>query len=185
VYYYVSPDTQEASMDFLVDHVFKTPEWLIDENILMRIEPSGEIKRISDIQTSILENLLMKDRLVRMLEAESLQGTDTYTCLDMMEGVRKGIWSDLSNDFSADIYKRNLQIFWIDNLSEFLYRFPEDKKNSVAYAGLSALALNELLSAKEEITSRLSVIREPMAKSHFLYCVKRIEDIIERCHPVK
>jgi len=68
---------QEASMKFLIGHVFTTPGWLINENILREIEPSGEIKRISDIQESQLKNLLQKDRLVRIIETGSNPGIQT------------------------------------------------------------------------------------------------------------
>ncbi len=181
VYDYVPVDIQSSSTGFLNNYVFRTPEWLINENILRRIEPSGEIKRISDVQKSLLNNLLEKDRMLRMVEAESFLGQDSYSLQQMMQDLKKGVWGDLEQNFSADIYKRNLQLAWIDRLSEYITK-PEDKdkKNSAMNADISALAYDELNSVKNSISLRKDRIRTSQARSHYLYCLKRIEDELSR-----
>lgn len=177
VYNYVPADIQSASIGFLNEYVFRTPEWIINENILRRIEPSGEIIRITGVQKSLLNALLEKERMLRIVEAESFLDEDTYSLQKMMQGLRDGVWGDLEKNFSTDVYKRNLQIAWIDRMSQFVYNpADKDKKNSSINADISALALNELNSIKDSINLRKDRIRSSLAKSHYLYCLKRIED---------
>ncbi len=177
VYDYVPADIQSNSLGFLNEYVFRTPEWLINENILRRIEPSGEIKRISDIQKSMLYRLLDKERMLRMVEAESFLDEDSYSLQRMMHELRKGIWGDLEQNFSFDTYKRNLQLAWIDKLSEFIANpADKDKMDSSINADISALAHAELNSIENLIILRKDEIRSSQARSHYLYCLKRIED---------
>jgi hypothetical protein len=177
VYEIVPADIQSASLGFLNEYVFRTPEWIINENILRRIEPSGEIKRISDVQKSLLNALLEKERMLRIVEAESFLDEDTYSLQQMMQDLRSGIWNDLEKNISTDAYKRNLQLAWIDRMSLFIHKpADKDKKDSSVNADISALALDELNSIKDSISLRKDRIRSSLAKSHYLYCLKRIED---------
>jgi hypothetical protein len=179
VYDPVPAEVQAASMKFLLDQVITTPNWLINENILRKIEPSGEIKRISDVQNSRLDELFEPDRLVRMIETKSLLGKETYSYINMMDDLRKGIWSDLNKNYSIDIYRRNLQISWINKVSELLYPQKEDNENEPVFADISAIALYELESIKNAIQAKKDSIRDTLSRSHFLYCLKRIENIME------
>jgi hypothetical protein len=185
VYNPVPAEVQKTSLQFLMDNVFTTQEWLIDKNILNRIEHSGEIKRISDMQATLINNLLNKDRLSRMLEVESIEGKNSYSYLEMMDDLRKGIWSDLEKNFSTDLYRRNLQISWIDKLSELLYGHNEGEKNELIYGDICAIALYELDYVKKAIQSGISGIQDPLAKSHFSYCMKMINDVMESGGRVK
>lgn len=181
VYDYVPAKIQSNSLGFLNEYVFRTPEWIINENILRRIEPSGEIKRISDVQKSLLKALLEKERMLRMVEAESFLDEESYSLQQMMYDLRKGIWGDLEHNFSTDAYNRNLQLAWIDRLSEFITKPDDnDKKDSFINADISALANNELNTIQDSINLRKDRIRNPQARSHYLYCLKRIENELSR-----
>ena len=175
----VPAETQKASMKFLIGHVFTTPEWLINENILRRIEPSGEIKRISDIQESQLNNLLQKDRLVRIIETGSNPGIQTYSLIKMMDDLRMGIWDDLNKNYSADSYSRNFQIAWINKLSGLLSEQQGDDKLDSFYADINAVALHELEYVKDILQTKKDRIKDPLSRYHFLFCLKRIEDILD------
>jgi hypothetical protein len=177
VYTYVPSEIQAASLQFLNEHVFKTPEWIINENILRRIEPSGEIDRISDVQKNMLKALLDNNRMSRMVEAESFIDNNTYVLEDMIRDLRKGIWNDLDKNFSTDVYKRNLQVAWIDRLSQILNEQTDAKqKANPAITDLKALALEELITIKNSINLRKDEIRSKKARSHYMFCLKKIED---------
>ena len=177
VYTYVPSDIQAASMQYLNEHVFNTPEWIINENILRRIEPSGEVNRISDVQRDLLNSLLDNDRMGRMVEAESFMDYDSYALEQMMLELREGIWNDLDKNISTDVYKRNLQVAWIERLSQILNKQTDtnDKENP-GITDLKAMALEELNFIKKSIDSRKDSIRSSRARSHYLFCLKRIED---------
>ena len=58
VYETVPRARQEAALQFLIDHVFETPTWLLDRDLLRRIEPAGAVDRLRGRQVAILNNLL-------------------------------------------------------------------------------------------------------------------------------
>jgi hypothetical protein len=178
VYTPVPRDVQSNSIQFIIDQVFQTPDWLINENILRRIEPSGEINRISDIQLTHLNDLLNEDRLGRLIEAESMIGKEAYAFPGMMNDLREGIWSDLNKNKSMDVYSRNLQISWINKLSALLYGDPEKKDDKNINSDISSVALYQLNSIEKTINVKKDRMQDPIVKSHYLYCLKRIEDVL-------
>jgi hypothetical protein len=178
VYMNVKKDVQSNSLQFLNDQIFETPDWLLNDEILQRIEPSGEIKRIYDMQTSQLNRLLQNARITRMLEAESKLGTNAYTYMEMMDDLRNGIWTELYNGKSIDIYRRNLQVSWINKMSELLYVRNKDKVNEWDMADIASIALFQLNAIKRSISAKITHVRDTLTKTHLTYCLKRIEDIL-------
>jgi hypothetical protein len=113
----------------------------------------------------------------RMVEAESFMDYDSYALEQMMLELREGIWNDLDKNISTDVYKRNLQVAWIERLSQILNKQTDtnDKENP-GITDLKAMALEELNFIKKSIDSRKDSIRSSRARSHYLFCLKRIED---------
>ena len=50
----IPKEKQQEAVKFLMENAFTTPTWMIDEEILRRIEPVGVIDRIHTAQTSVL-----------------------------------------------------------------------------------------------------------------------------------
>ena len=116
VYTPVSHARQASAIQFLNEHVFKTPTFFLDNAVTSRIEPNGSLTRINDAQAHILRTLLDDWRMERMIEISS-RGGDVYTLPDMLADVRHGIWSELSDrKVSIDVYRRNLQRAYLDQL---------------------------------------------------------------------
>ncbi len=106
----VPKERQAEAVKFLVDNAFTTPQWMIDEEILRRIEAIGAIDRIHNAQQSVLNNLLNSGRFSRLIEQETLDGTRAYSPVDFLTTVRKGIWKELDGpQVKIDAYRRGLQ----------------------------------------------------------------------------
>jgi hypothetical protein len=106
----VEKDRQAEAVKFLVDNAFTTPMWLIDEEILRRIEAVGALDRIHNAQQAVLTSLLNSARFGRLIEQETLDGTRAYSPVEFLSAVRKGVWKEL--DLPAvkiDAYRRGLQ----------------------------------------------------------------------------
>ena len=65
----IPKDRQQAAVKFLLDSAFTTPSWMIDEEILRRIEPVGVIDRIRTAQNRVLSSLLNSVRFARLAGA--------------------------------------------------------------------------------------------------------------------
>ena len=124
-----------------------------------------------------MNSLLDTERMGRIVEAESFMDDDTYALEQMIRDLREGIWNDLDKNISTDVYKRNLQVAWIERLSQVLHRQTDSNdKEDPGITDLKAMALEEFRIIKNSIESRKDNIRGSRAISHYLYCLKRIED---------
>ncbi len=103
---------QKAAVRFISENAFRTPEYLIDTDILRRIEPEGTLRRIGSAQSRVLTALLDNERLNRLSEYEALAGgrRDIYPLGEMLRDVRRGIWGEIAGErVEVDAFRRSLQ----------------------------------------------------------------------------
>lgn len=101
---------QAAAVSFLNREAFATPTFLVDAEILRRVEPVGSIDRVRAAQQRILSNLLSPARLARMVELTAIDGAAAYQPAAFLGDVRKGLWSELAGGaVTIDPYRRSLQ----------------------------------------------------------------------------
>jgi Met-zincin len=106
---------QQAAVSFLVDNAFATPKWMVDPEVLRRIEPAGALSRIRNAQTAVLNNVLSSARFARLIEQEAIDGQQAYSAAALLTTVRKGVWTELEDSrVSVDAYRRNLQTAYLD-----------------------------------------------------------------------
>ncbi len=112
---------QQEAVKFLVDNAFTTPMWMIDPEILRRIEAVGALDRIRNAQQSVLNNLLNSMRFARLIEQETLDGSAAYSPVDFLTTVRKGIWRELDAPVvKIDAYRRALQRSYLTTVNSKL-----------------------------------------------------------------
>ena len=106
----IPKDRQQAAVKFLLENAFLPPIWMIDEEILRRIEPVGAIERIHNAQNRVLANLLNAGRFARLVEQETLDGTLAYSPVEFLVTIRKGLWKELDGpQVKINTYRRELQ----------------------------------------------------------------------------
>jgi hypothetical protein len=113
---------QVAAVRFLNEHAFMTPRYLMDREVLRRIEPSGFADRIRERQNALLTTLFQDARLSRLAEqGATLPPGEAYTLADLFGEVRRGIFSELRAARPAiDPYRRNLQQAFVDHMARLL-----------------------------------------------------------------
>ena len=110
----VTPDIQASAVRFLNENAFETPEFLIQPEILRRIEPSGVLSRIRNSQQSVMNFLLNANRFTRLVEQSALDDT-AYGPTQFLGDLRNGIWRELSEEsVSTDAFRRNVQRLYLD-----------------------------------------------------------------------
>jgi Met-zincin/Domain of unknown function (DUF5117)/Domain of unknown function (DUF5118) len=122
-----SRDRQRAAVLFVNAEVFKTPTWLLDPSILRRIEPEGEVARVSNFQRSILSSLMNDERMSRLSEysAAPVAGVPTYPLAEMLGDVRAGIWGELNDgSVTIDAFRRGLQRLYLEAVAAKLAATP-------------------------------------------------------------
>ena len=115
VFTLVPKPRQEEAVKFLVDSAIATPSWLVDPEILRRIEPNGALQRIRNAQASVLNQLLNDQRFARLIEQQTIDGSAAYTAAELLATVRKGVWKELDGStVKIDAYRRNLQNAYLE-----------------------------------------------------------------------
>ncbi|PWL40461.1 zinc-dependent metalloprotease [Flagellimonas aquimarina] len=190
VYAHVDKEHQKNCMDFIQEQLFKTPEWLIDQEIFNKIQYSGSIERIRSTQVRYLNTILHLGKMARIIENEAINGNKAYSLLDMMSDLRKGIWSETRSGKSIDTYRRNLQKAHIDRLA-YLMTAENQKKLSdfggyrkstvvnTSQSDIRSVARAELNNLKRDIRNGMGRISDQMSRYHLQDALERIDSILD------
>lgn len=178
VYNNVSKEKQQEAVNWLVNNVFETPEWLIDPSIVQNIDYAGYAERMRAVQVRHLTNLLSLNRIGRLLNAETVN-TDYYSALDLFKDARNGVFK---SNGTLDIYKRNLQRAFIDHMSYLmtgeLRRGRGGNYYDVNQSDVRALVRGELKSLQSSLRSKSRVSRDTVTRYHYEDLLSRIDNIL-------
>ena len=181
VYEPVSKEYQKKAMEFLIDHAFSTPDWLLDENILRRIEHNGALNRIKTLQTRILVATMNAGAMTRLTEQAEFDA-NAYQLSEMLQDLRKGIWSEVYGNTSTDVYRRALQREYISYISTM---FKEDVIGSgsnqvdVKDSDIRPALRYELKQLKKDINNARTSSMDQSSRTHLEDIVTRIEEILD------
>jgi hypothetical protein len=190
VYMPVPKARQAAALDFLSRELFATPLWLVDQQVLSRIEPAGVLDRIRGYQATTLNALLEPSRLARLIEHEALHGSQAFTPVDLFNGLRSGIWGELTRRESVDTYRRSLQRAHIERLEYLMTEeqafVPPDFRPFVGHtpidvsqSDIRALARAELNLLSAQLKKALPSAPDSMTRYHYEDLIQRIAQILE------
>ncbi len=174
IYTHVEKEKQKRAVQFLNDQLFATPNWLVDAEILGRIQQDGLVERMRGIQIRIVGRLTREDMLMRMIENEALNGSDAYSITELFGDMRKGVWGELYNGRKIDTYRRNLQKEHINRLGE-LMNLEEGKYANSDIPSVAMLSLNRL---ERDVRSGIGRQRDTISKAHLQDIQKRIDSIL-------
>lgn len=174
VYTHTEKDKQERAVKFLNDQLFATPNWLVDAEILGRIQQDGLVERMRATQVRILNRLTMEDMLMRMIENEALNGASAYTIAGLFTDMRQGIWGELYNGRTIDTYRRNLQKEHVNRLGELMNLEEEQYANS----DIPSIAMATLSRLERDVRSGLARQNDASSRFHLQDIQKRIDAIL-------
>jgi hypothetical protein len=118
VYRPVEPARQKDALQFLLDNAYTTPTWLLDQNILRKLEPSGSLNRVGNAQARSLASVVSNDRMQRMLELEALASkAEVYPVADMLADLRAGLWKEIQSGAPIDAFRRRLQRVYLEAMA--------------------------------------------------------------------
>ncbi len=175
VYTHVALDKQKRAIQFFNEQLFSTPEWLVDPQILGRIEQDGIVERIKSLQTRTLRNLMDEEALKRMIENEVLNGKDAYAASIMFSDLRRGIFSELRSGKRIDTYRRNLQKTFVNILGELVVA----KDQKVNTTDIPSLSLGTLKSLKTDLVRGASRQADTMSRYHLDDLLRRVDQVLE------
>ena len=183
-YEVVPSSIQNEAVAFLNEQLFKTPKWLLDQNVLSKIKPENGVEAIKSIQDGTLSSLLAGDRLVRLLETSS-QNKANYSVDELMSDLRKGIFSEIRANAPIDIYRRNLQKLFVSKLIETM---STEKTNVTFFSGrrivladtdIPSIARGQLNELKNQLKAAAAGSADRLTKFHLNDLVARIENAMK------
>ncbi len=189
VYQHVPKTRQKESVNFIVQELFQTPKWMIQPEILKRVEHAGIVNRIRGIQTRSLNSILDFSKLARLIENEAMNGETAYTMMELCTDLRNGIFGELALGNKIDPYRRNLQRAYIERLEYLLTKeqpripslflqFVGFTTVDVSQSDIRPMARAELRKIKGMAQSAANRMGDMMSKYHLEDLVARIDLIL-------
>ncbi len=190
VYEMAPKGAQARAMAFLHEFGFDTPRWLLDEDILRRIEHAGAVDRVRSIQAGQLDLLLDPQRLARLIEAEARLGDAAYAPLDMLEDLRKGLWRELDANEAINAWRRNLQRAYVEDMERLMTEEvtapPAAARRSLGYtpvnvsqSDIRAYVRGELETLRGDAQRAARRVQDRPTALHLEDVLVRIENILD------
>lgn len=176
----VPKSLQKASVQWLHKNAFETTNWLVDKDLLSNIDYAGYIYRLGQLQNRYLTSLLSFERLGRLSDHEAIN-TNNYGTLEMMQDVRKGIWAEANVTKNVDVYRRNLQRAYIDQMANLMtgdLSSRDPKQFNVSQSDIRAFVRGELNTLKVIVSSASNRAINTVTKYHYKDCLERINLIL-------
>jgi hypothetical protein len=189
VYSHVAKSHQKNALQFINKELFSTPKWMIDNNIYSKTQFSGAIEKIGNVQTRTLNNILDSGRMARMIENQTMNGSNAYTLVSMFSDLRRGVWSELYNGKRIDTYKRNLQRAHINRLDYLLNKAKNQRGANSGYfkqsavnigqSDIKAMVRGELNRIKRDVRSAISKAPNTTSRYHLQDAIARINTALD------
>ena len=190
VYSHVDKSYQKNCVKFLNQNLFDTPIWMIDENILNKIQFTGALDRVRGLQSSYLNRLLDFGRLARMIENEALNGRNSYTINELILDLKNGIFSELNDNSNIDIFRRNIQRAFIQrlgylmkesqNIPSFFRSSSRISRVKVDESDIRPVTLGILMDLRKELNkAQKKYSSNKSVKNHLMYCTGLINNILK------
>ena len=159
---------QQDALRYLNANAFRVPGWLLDADVIRRIEAEGTVARIRAAQASVVGTLINEPRLNRLVEYEALgRPGEAYTIADLLNEMRTGIWGELSaSSVRIDVYRRGLQRSYLEAIDRVVYP-PRPATPPVVFPGLPA-------------APRFSSDARPALRGHLLELDRAVQSAIGR-----
>ena len=186
VYTHVKKSRQQNSMNFLHNQLFETPKWMINKEILNKIEFAGITNRIRSTQSRTLNSLLDFGKMARLIENEAINGKNAYSLIEMMTDLRKGIFNEVYKNKTIDVYRRNLQLAYLDRISYLMSNeqgsTPSWARNyvtsvKVSQSDIRTVAANQLIELRKDLKKHKNK-SDKMTKIHLEMVKNKISSIL-------
>ncbi|MFC1559394.1 zinc-dependent metalloprotease, partial [Gemmatimonadota bacterium] len=174
VYVPVTKVKQKEAVAFLNQHAFQVPDFVLDREILRRIEASGAIGRVLAGQRQILAGLFNQARVDRLIEQEALLGQDAYSLEELMADVRSGIWNELTaRSVEINTFRRNLQRAYLDIYDQNL------NGEDVPHTDMKTLIRGELRELDTQLGRALERAVDRITRLHIEDMRVRVDRILD------
>jgi hypothetical protein len=175
VYDYIPESSQKEAMLFLQQQLFTTPKWLLEKKITT-LAGGGDMITIALAQDQVLSRLLSGNTINKLLQWEAFDAAKAYTATEMLNDLKKGIWSEVNTRAPIEIYRRNLQKMYVEKLVNLV----DPPTVQGPAAGLSkindamSVVKGHMRTLSADIRNVLPMVKDNSTRLHLLDVVERI-----------
>lgn len=176
----VSKAEQKEALKFLNDYAFTTPNWILKTSVLNKINRTP-VDVVSNLQNGVLNRILMNGVLENLSKGESIDA-NAYSLIEYFQDLKSNIFSELKTSAKIDIYRRNLQRSFVDNL---LSKTDSPAGSSNFRMGgsdnsdVKALVRGTLREIRNDASKAASQYSDNVTKYHLEDLVYRIDKALE------
>ncbi len=164
---------QQEAVRFLLNNAFVTPMFLVQPELLRRMEVTGAVNRIRNAQSSVMNSLLQPARLTRLVEQGTVDGATVYTAQQLFTDLRRGVWSELATPAKPiDQFRRNVQRIHIDALDARL-------NGAAPPPEIRSLLRGEQRTLRAEIVRALPATTDRMSRLHLEDARDQIDEVLD------
>ena len=169
VFLNVDKEYQQRAMAFLKEEIIKTPDWMLDNELLQLVDTKAITTSIERTQQYAVALLLNEERISRMVKNEMMNGSKAYTAGQMIQELESAVFQSSGND----PFQRNLQRFYVDELIKIIGSETRNKSTD-----LTALALASLSRLESSLKSKGGSNGNDINKFHYLELANKISKAI-------
>jgi hypothetical protein len=186
----VAKAKQKDALRFLADEVFTAPLWLLEQEILDRVNIGGP-QTIQQRQAAVLNNLLSSARLGRLAEVQLESRDGAYPVAEFLTDVRTAVWQDASAT-ARDPYRRALQRTHVARLAALLVDPPAPTvpagappgftlppQFNVGASDIRAIARAQLVDLRTSASVAAARTDDVVARAHLQDIAERIRQALE------
>lgn len=182
VYRVVNEARQKEAMDWLHTYAFATPEWLMHEPLLRRIEGYGAVNTVRGTQVSFLNQLMDPARAQRLIEAEAFKNRNTYTLYQFFGDIRTGLFSELASGEFLSIPRKNLQRAFVERMQYMMENEAsgfQARNVNISQSDIRPVVKNELKELLAQINNAMSRYTTREGQYHLQDLKDRVENILD------
>lgn len=190
LYAYTPKAVQREAIAYFNKHVFETPYWLLDTNILNKINNPAMGDPLPQLQSTWLMLVTSGGRLTRLGEvANRFRKEDVHTPEELLIDVEKGLWSELETGKEIDYYRRKLHRAYIANLIGLVD--PDAIKGgmekliasmsaeAVSNSDVKSLARKRLVGLQSRIRKALNANSNPKNREHLDFLLHTLNKMLD------
>ena len=120
-----------------------------------------------------LGRLLSVSRMKRLIEQETLAGTNAYGLSEMLLDLRGAIWSELDKQLAVGPFRRNLQRGYLERVRNLL------ESDEAGATDIVPLLRGELAAIGEAAGTRAAIESDRITRLHLEDVVSRVDRMLE------
>jgi hypothetical protein len=190
VYQSVSLAKQKEAIKFINEQIFATPTWLLNKQILNKIDPGYGFNEVQRVQQGVLAAATSQSRLYRMMVNQRDNGKGAYSPREWLNDLKAGIFTELKSGKPTDEYRRALQKMYVGSIitmynKRFALQGSTDNilasvtpTEILLYSNVKSLAFAHLKDLRADITNGAATANDQDTKIHFQYLKQMLDKIV-------